>query len=387
MSYPITQTNGQLIMTLLDGTADGPDVNPGLNRTDINLIGKNYPAYGNLQNENFIKLLQNFANNLPPSNPLLGELWYDSGAGFIKVYSGTEWHTVSPLTVGTTAPTASAAGEQWWDTVNKQLKIWDGLSWIVIGPAFSAVDGVSGAVVENILDTINNSHTVVKFYVNDVVVSILSNDATFTPQTPISGFTTLSPGVTLSTANGQVLTGTATNAQNLGGISSGNFARVDITPTFLANLNIGGGDFALRTSSGTGVVSLTNTRIDAGLEIYNNVGGVSTKTLSIDGTTGLISVVGSPVNSTHIATKGYVDSLVSTTASQYAPLNSAGLTGTPTSTTPFASDSSTRIATTAFTQAAIANSNSALWQGAARHVSANTPGALDGEIGDFWFQI
>ena len=51
MSYAITQTNGQLIMTLLDGTADGPDVNPGLNATDINLIGKNYPGYGQIQNE------------------------------------------------------------------------------------------------------------------------------------------------------------------------------------------------------------------------------------------------------------------------------------------------------------------------------------------------
>ena len=81
MSYLINKTTGELLITLLDGTADGPDIDPGINVADVNLFGKNYPLYGKYQNENFIRLLQNFANATPPTTPLQGELWYDTKIG------------------------------------------------------------------------------------------------------------------------------------------------------------------------------------------------------------------------------------------------------------------------------------------------------------------
>ena len=167
----------------------------------------------------------------------------------------------------------------------------------------------------------------------------------------------------------------------------GNYARTDIATTFASNVNIGGGDFAFRTVGGTGTAILTNTRIDGNFEIFNNLGGISTRTLSISGSTGLITVAGNPVNSMHVATKGYVDGLVTTTANRYALLNSPALTGAPTATNPLAADNSNRIATTAFTKSAIEINTNAKWQGSARFVSTITPSSVDGDSGDFWFQI
>ena len=128
MSYAINRTdqNGAVLLTILDGTADGPDINPGLNTTDLDLFGKNYALYGEFQNENFIKLLQNFANAVPPTKPLPGELWYDTGNNFLKVYNGSSFVNVSPVFVSGTQPTVTIVGSQWWDTVNYQLFMFNG---------------------------------------------------------------------------------------------------------------------------------------------------------------------------------------------------------------------------------------------------------------------
>ena len=63
MSYTINKTDGEVLTTLLDGTINSD--------TGIKLIGRNYPTYGEIQNENFIKLLENFAGSTAP-NQVLG---------------------------------------------------------------------------------------------------------------------------------------------------------------------------------------------------------------------------------------------------------------------------------------------------------------------------
>jgi hypothetical protein len=386
MSYTITQTDGTIILQLPDGTADGPDVNPGLNKTDINLIGKNYANYGQIQNENFIKLLQNFAYDTPPLNPLTGEIWYDTSTSFLKVYAGGVWTAVSPLTVSATQPTASVTGAEWWDTVNYQLKIFNGASWTTVGPGYSQVDGISGAIVDHIIDTSSVSHTVIKMYINGVVTSIISNDAVFTPLATVTGFATIQTGINMSTALSGIVIGTVVNSQNLGNIAAANYARTDITSSFAANISIGAGNFTFKSAPG-GAASIGNPVLGANVTVYNNVGGITTPTLTVDGATGLVTVAGNPVSAMGVATKNYVDATVLTATTPLANIASATLTGTPNSTTPVATDNTTRIATTAFTQAAIAASTQALWQGSHQIVSTATPTALDGVVGDFWFQI
>ena len=388
MSYIIKQPNGTVITTLPDGTADGPDVNPGLNLTDINLIGQNYPSYGQIQNENFIRILQNFANSIPPAKPLPGELWYDTGTGFLKVYTGSTWLSVSPLIVSATTPTQTIVGVEWWDTTNQQLKLYNGTSWSLIGPPYSIVDGISGAIVENILDTANASHTVIKIYVRGVVNSIISNDATFTPLIPITGFTAVNQGQTISTAGGKIY-GTVTNAEQLGNVVAANYARTDISSTFAANIAIGGGNFSLKYYP-NGRVGIANDTLGANVAFYSNVNSVSTKTLEISGATGLITVAGNPTNTLGIANKGYVDSTIATATAPLAPASSPALTGVPTAPTATTGNNSTQVATTAFVQTTIGSSGTALWQGSQKIVGTTpggTPDPNQGNPGDFWFQL
>jgi len=92
MSYTINTTSGNILLTLLDGTLDSS--------TGLTLIGRNYTNYGLLQNDNFIRLLENFADNIPPGqsvgpNPLAGTVWYDSGNATIKSYDSVNWNPVS----------------------------------------------------------------------------------------------------------------------------------------------------------------------------------------------------------------------------------------------------------------------------------------------------
>lgn len=389
MAYLITQPNGQIIVQIPDGTADGPQVpgNAGLNTTDVNLIGQNYLTYGALLNENFITLLQNSANTTPPSKPLPGELWYDTGTGFVKVYNGTNWLLVSPVIVAPAAPSTTVTGTQWWDSTNQQLKIWNGTGWTTTGPAYSILDGISGAIVETVYDTSNVKHTVVKTYTNGNVVAISSYDQTFTPLNTIPGFATINPGITLNSAdNNNFLYGTVTNAQNLGNISANNYARTDITSTFAANVGIGGGTFTLKSHT-DGHISLTNTTLHANTAVYNNVNGVSTKVFEISGLTGLATVAGNPTNNLGIATKQYVDNNVSIAVNPLAPLLSPSLTGVPTAPTPAQGTTGTQIATTEFVQTAIATDTTALWLGSNKTVSTSPPNTYDGNVGDFWFQI
>ena len=70
MAYTVNKTSGALLATVSDGTID--------NSTDLTFIGKNYSGYGELLNENFVKLLENFANTSAPSSPIAGQIWWDT---------------------------------------------------------------------------------------------------------------------------------------------------------------------------------------------------------------------------------------------------------------------------------------------------------------------
>ena len=62
MAYIINKTNGTQIAVVEDGTID--------QTTDLKLVGKNYAGYGEIQNENFVHLLENFASANQPAKAL-----------------------------------------------------------------------------------------------------------------------------------------------------------------------------------------------------------------------------------------------------------------------------------------------------------------------------
>ena len=97
MAYQINKTTGALLVNLADGQID-------VTSTDITLIGKNYTGFGEAINENFVKMLENFANASSPSNPLAGQIWWDSSNSRLKVYTGTDWTTGGGPIVQPTQP-------------------------------------------------------------------------------------------------------------------------------------------------------------------------------------------------------------------------------------------------------------------------------------------
>lgn len=311
MAYTINKTNGAVLSTISDGTVD--------TTTDLTLIGKNYAGYGEFQNENFVKLLENFANSSAPSSPLAGQMWWDTTNSLLKVYNGTTFKTVSSSTASASTPSSSVTGDLWWDTTNGQLKVYNGSSFTTIGPAFTSGTGTSGAIVETVTDSGAVDHVVVKLYVNNTVVSTISKDAQFTPQAAISGFATIDPGIQISsTVSGAKLQGTSTNSDALGGVAAANYLRSnasDSTSGVLSILNDTGlvvgvdSDFTVGVS-GTNV-QVKNVSSDGDIIFNVNDGGVDTTALTIDGATARVLLAGAPTASLHAATKAYVDSTVS----------------------------------------------------------------------------
>jgi hypothetical protein len=311
MAYTINNTSGTVLATVADGTID--------TTTDLTLVGKNYAGYGEFLNENYIKLLENFANTSAPGSPVAGQMWWDTSNSLLKVYTGTAFKTVSSSTSSASTPSGGVTGDLWWDTTNGQLKVYNGSSWTTIGPSFTSGTGTSGAIVETVADTGATDHVVVKLYTNNTLVATVSKDTAFTPQSSLSGFATIKPGMQLSTSvTGAKFQGTATDADSLGGIGSANYLRSnasDSTSGVLSILNDTGivvgvdSDFTVGISGSD--VTVSNVTSDGDLNFSVNDGGVITTALAINGSDARVSLAGAPTSSLHAATKAYVDGTVS----------------------------------------------------------------------------
>jgi hypothetical protein len=173
MSYQLNKTNGEILTDLIDGQIDTES-------TNLTLVGKNYTGYGEAFNENFIKLLENFANTAAPSNPIAGQLWWDTNESRLKVYDGTVWKASGGPYVQATRP-QMVSGDLWIDSLNNQVYAYDGTETILVGPIYTQSQGISGFQIANILDIQSRSRTVAKFFIGGSLVGIFSN-IEFTPQ-------------------------------------------------------------------------------------------------------------------------------------------------------------------------------------------------------------
>ena len=291
MSYTITLTDGTVFATIADGTIN--------TSSSMVLVGKNYAGYGEFLDTNFIHLLESGSNTTAPGAPLEGQLWWDSGNSLLKVYNGTIFKTISAATASASAPTSNVTGDLWYDTTNQQLKVYTGTTFLLVGPQFSAGEGTSGAIVATITDNVSVDHVVVELYVNDAIVGIISKDATFTPQVAISGFTTVRPGITLSTLVGSqvpLFQGTATNAQQLNSLTSTQFMRADTNTATTGTLGVlndtglsVGSDSDLRCSVTGTDVTIRNQTSGGNISFGVNVAGNVTPSLTIFGANGFVS--------------------------------------------------------------------------------------------------
>ena len=312
MAYTINKTSGTVLASVADGT-----INSSI--ADLTLIGKNYSGYGDALNENFVKLLENFSNTTAPSSPLAGQLWWDSTNNLLKVYTGSTFKTVSSSTASASAPASGVVGDLWWDTANSQLKIYNGASWTLVGPAFSSGAGQSGPVIESINDGGGTAHIIVKIMIADSIVAIVSKDTAFTPSPSIAGFTSIAPGYNLSTsvANNKI-NGTATDSDALGGQPATSYLRSDANDTSSGTLGIlndsgisVGIDSDLTLTVSGNDVTIKNITSDGDLILGVNDGGTPKAAVTIDGATGEVLLLAVPTSALGVATKGYVDSVLS----------------------------------------------------------------------------
>ena len=318
MAYNLALTNTSALTTIADGTAD-------TNSSSLTLVGKNYPGYGVFLNENFIYLLENFANGTSPTKPLPGQLWWDSSNKALKVNAAATkndnavWKIISGGASGTSAPVAPIVGDLWWDSGNSQLKVYNGSTWVTIGPAFTTSTGQSGAIPGTIAGTDAVQHVIVKFFIANQLVAILSKDSTFTPAVAevVALFPTIKPGFNLSntTQPSLVYYGDSNSALNLNVsgtlVPSSRFLRNDqplnITQQISAQTDAG---FSLG-ASGQGLISIAggqltikSVQVGQDIALRNSAG---TAGLVMNGTSSLVTVISDPVSGLGIATKNYVD--------------------------------------------------------------------------------
>ena len=232
MAYTITRTNGTNSIVIPDGTIN--------TETTITLVGKNYPNYGAILGQNFIRLLEHSSNGTAPTSPIVGELWWDSTNKILKVWTGSAWKNVGSTTANATAPLGSHnVGDLWWDTTNGQLWAYDGniSDYKLVGP----IGGTGGTASEVLTDTNSGTHNVISMSIGGSRYLILSNSVAFTPSPAISGFQTISPGLNLANTaflTNAKFTGLASNSLQLNGYTSDSFMRTDVNTTTAGTINI-----------------------------------------------------------------------------------------------------------------------------------------------------
>ena len=237
MTYSIKLTNGTKIVDIPDGVVD-------TGTTSINLVGKNVSGYGAPQNENFVSLLENFANTTPPDSPLDGQLWYDAGTKTLKIFSNNIWKGFGELEVAATKPAlvSSTAGNMWYDSVNKQLSIYNGSDFDLIGTSVPGYgkSRLEGSTILGIKDgeSLETANPVLTLYIDNTPLAIISKYM-FNPTVEISdlyGNNTITGWVLkgINFLNASELNGIVDQARKLndptdGPLNTSSFVRTDAT--------------------------------------------------------------------------------------------------------------------------------------------------------------
>ena len=230
MAYTLKLSNGTILLSLPDQQSDSVS-------TSLTLIGKNVNAYGTDLNDNFIKLMENFAGSRYPNSPLNGQLWFDDVSKQLKVYIKTTkdsgfFKSVGSPYIAPIAPITLATGDFWYDSTTKQMKFRsDSTSTVVIGPDYDASVGKSGWVNETWQTNAGTTATVLSLYVNDTLVEFVSESGfDVSPADPrYSTYNQVKAGHTVIFSGNLTnkFLGTATFAENLIDTRYGNAIKVE----------------------------------------------------------------------------------------------------------------------------------------------------------------
>jgi len=228
MAYQIDRFNGTFLVSVDDQTLNST-------ATDLRFVGRNYSGYGEIENENFLHLLENFANSSAPPRAISGQTWFDTSTKKLKIYDGNKFKVTTGAESSASAPSGLAVGDFWWDNQNEQIRVWNGAEFILVGPEKSPIYGDTATVPAVVKDSVGSDQQIIKFQVGGEIIAIVSR-STFNLNgviNPITGFGLLKPGinfinsdpVTGETTSTHRFIGTASNSERLGGFSAADFLR------------------------------------------------------------------------------------------------------------------------------------------------------------------
>jgi len=241
MAYTVNKTDGSIVATVADGQIDQGS-------TDLTLIGKNFSGFGDYLNENFVHLLENFAGQSQPSQPLLGQLWFDTTENRIKVYSGNEWKSVGTAALSIARPLDISTGDFWFNTSLAQLFFFDGNQDTLVAPIYSSSQNISGFRIETVEDSDRRNKIISGVYNAGRLMGYFSAQE-FTLRNPISDYNT-------ANQNGETIPntlikigfnpadpsfkwqGTTYNSDRLGEVDSSNYVRKDLANVLTAALTV-----------------------------------------------------------------------------------------------------------------------------------------------------
>jgi hypothetical protein len=280
--YAIENTDGSQIITIQPKTFDGAG---GVQHTtELTLYGNAAPRWGERFNENFLRLLENFAcpddGSGAPANvsrPIRGQLWFDTTSSWIKVYDGSSWNDLPDAGLLIDYYTRLEADDTFYDKDTVDSLLNGKISW----------EDVAG---------------------NGLVLSGTEPDYLLEVGTPSN--------VTLTSTN-IVTSNSHTHALNDTGVTSGAYGNNTTVATFTVDVKgrlTAAGNTTIRSASTsqTGIVQLNNTITStsttqaATANVVRQV-AESKVTKAGDTMTGFLTLHANPTNALHAATKQYVD--------------------------------------------------------------------------------
>ena len=122
MSYSLFWRDTSLPFTQKQVAIDVPAGSTVSTAASLRFTGKGAANYGKVQQENLMRLLENFASATSPEYPTVGQLWFDTSIYTLKVCVATApspvtWRTIKTTQIGEigeTAPTPATLGDSWF---------------------------------------------------------------------------------------------------------------------------------------------------------------------------------------------------------------------------------------------------------------------------------